>query len=70
MRLAIFTVLSTLCLGQACCVSWDLAWIVRGRVGVLRYNPPGGATRDLLKASYSLLRMTGCTRMCVFYIMG
>ena len=37
---------------------------------VLRYDPPGGATRDLLKASYSLLRMRGRTRMCVFYIMG
>ena len=37
---------------------------------VLSYDPSGGATRDLLKASYSLLRMRGCTRMCVFYIMG
>ena len=74
MRLAIFTVFSTLCLGQASCVSWGLAWIVRGRVGVLRYvlryDPPGGATSDLLKASYSLLRMRGRTWMCVFYIMG
>jgi len=26
--------------------------------------------RDLLKASYSLLRMRGRTRMCVFYIIG
>jgi len=37
---------------------------------VLRNDPPGGGTRDLLKASYSLLRMRGRTRKCVFYIMG
>jgi len=37
---------------------------------VLRNDPPGGGMRDLLKASYSLLRMRGRTRKCVFYIMG
>jgi len=37
---------------------------------VLRNDPPGGGTRDLLKASYSLLRMGGRTQTCVFYIMG
>jgi len=37
---------------------------------VLRNDPPGGGTWDLLRASYSLLRMRERTRMCVFYIMG
>jgi len=37
---------------------------------VLRNDPPGGGSRDLLEASYSLLRMRGRTRKCVFYIMG
>ena len=37
---------------------------------VLRNDPPGGGTRYLLKDSYSLLRIRGRTRMCVFCIMG
>jgi len=37
---------------------------------VLRNDPLGGGTRDLLKASYSLLRIRGRTRKCAFHIMG
>jgi len=51
------------------CLLFTLITAVLLRNG-LRNDPLGGGTRDLLKASYSLLRMRGRTRKCVFYIMG
>jgi len=37
---------------------------------LLRNSPPGGGTRDLLKASYSLLHIRERMWKCVFHNMG